>query len=83
MGSASRAKPEKLGEKLLKIRQGFEYSFTQMANKLSDERISIRRTDVQRFEIGTREPSLIILLRYARLVNVSTDLLIDDEQDLP
>jgi hypothetical protein len=35
------------------------------------------------FELGEREPSLIVLLRYARAAGVSTDVLIDDELDLP
>jgi transcriptional regulator with XRE-family HTH domain len=38
---------------------------------------------ISAFETGAREPSLPMLLRYARLVGVSTDVLIDDELDLP
>jgi hypothetical protein len=33
--------------------------------------------------LGTREPSLPTLLKYARSVGISTDVLIDDEIDLP
>lgn len=32
---------------------------------------------------GEREPSLIVLLRYARLAGVSMDVLADDGLDLP
>jgi transcriptional regulator with XRE-family HTH domain len=35
------------------------------------------------FEHGEREPTLIVLLRYARVAGVSTDILIDDDLDLP
>jgi len=35
------------------------------------------------YELGTREPPLPVLLRYARLVGVSTDVLIDDDLVLP
>ena len=35
------------------------------------------------FETGKREPSLIMLLQYARAANVSTDVLINDDLDLP
>jgi len=35
------------------------------------------------YELGTREPSLPVLLRYARLAKVSTDVLIDDKLTLP
>lgn len=31
---------------------------------------------------GTREPTLLVLLRYARLVGTSTDVLIDDKLEL-
>jgi transcriptional regulator with XRE-family HTH domain len=82
MGSASRTKPEKLGKKLLSIRQSFGYSFSQMAEILSDDKIAVLRTDVSRFEKGLREPSLIVLLRYARLVDISLDVLADDELEL-
>jgi transcriptional regulator with XRE-family HTH domain len=50
----------------------------------------IRRLDVEltqnrisEYETGKGEPPLPVLLRYARLVGVSTDVLIDDELDLP
>jgi transcriptional regulator with XRE-family HTH domain len=38
---------------------------------------------ISRFETGTREPTYIVLLRYAREAGISTDVLIDDELDLP
>jgi transcriptional regulator with XRE-family HTH domain len=46
-----------------------------------DDKLS--RTSISAYELGTGEPPLPVLLRYARLVNVSTDVLIDDELDLP
>lgn len=82
MGSASRVKPEYLAEKLLTIRNSFNCSQSEMANKLTTERIIIRRSDVSRYELGIREPSLIILFRYARLANVAVEVLIDDELNL-
>ena len=38
---------------------------------------------ISRFEQGKREPSLIILLEYARIAGVPMELLVDDELDLP
>jgi transcriptional regulator with XRE-family HTH domain len=38
---------------------------------------------VSGYELGTREPPLPILLKYARLAGVIVDVLIDDEMDLP
>jgi len=83
MGSAGRVKPEKLGKKLMAIRNQFEYSFSQMAERLSDEKARVLRTDISRFEKGLREPSLIILLRYAKLASTTLDALADDEIEFP
>ena len=35
------------------------------------------------YELGKRDPPLAVLLKYARVVNVSVEALIDDELDLP
>ncbi len=83
MGSASRMKPANLGEKLLAIRKNFDYSLSQMATALSNEQVKIPRTDISRFEKGQREPSLIVLLQYARLAGVTMEMLVDDEMKLP
>ena len=40
-------------------------------------------TVISAYEHGTREPNLLTLLRYARLVKVNVEALIDDEMDLP
>lgn len=82
MGSASRIKPEHLAKKLLVVRNNLNLSQTEMAEKLSWKRFKIRRSDVSRYEIGIREPSLIILLQYARLAGVTMEMLVDDEIEL-
>lgn len=82
MGRAKKKTPQRLGEKLKAIRDSFNFSFTQMANALSDEEIIVLRTDVNRFEKENREPSALILLRYARLMKVSVESLIDDNLEL-
>jgi transcriptional regulator with XRE-family HTH domain len=38
---------------------------------------------ISEYELGKNEPPLAVLLSYARAVNVSTDVLIDDRLDLP
>jgi transcriptional regulator with XRE-family HTH domain len=38
---------------------------------------------ISAYERGVREPPLIVLLNYARAVNVAVEALIDDEYDLP
>jgi hypothetical protein len=41
------------------------------------------QSNVSGFEVGERDPSLPVLLRYARVAGVCVDVLIDDELDLP
>jgi transcriptional regulator with XRE-family HTH domain len=80
MGRQPREKPARLGDKLLAIRQLLGYSQTQMAKMLE---LEINYSAISNYELGTREPSLIVLLRYARLARVPVELLLDDEVDLP
>ncbi|HEX7996871.1 MAG TPA: helix-turn-helix transcriptional regulator [Pyrinomonadaceae bacterium] len=79
---APRQKPERLAEKLRQIRNALGLSQDGMLERLglSDE---FFRSRISAYELGNREPPLPVLLRYARLVGVSTDVLIDDELDLP
>jgi transcriptional regulator with XRE-family HTH domain len=82
MGRAARERPKRLAEKLLQIRLALDLSQDGMVVRLGlDEKLF--RSSVSGYELGTREPSLPILLKYARCVGVSTDVLIDDELDLP
>jgi len=82
MGRTSREKPARLGEKLLQIRNALGLSQSEILSRLGlTERLS--RDDISKYERGVREPSLIVLLRYARAAGISTDVLIDDELDLP
>jgi transcriptional regulator with XRE-family HTH domain len=82
MGRAARERPKRLAEKLLQIRLTLDLSQDGMVVRLGlDEKLF--RSSVSGYELGTREPSLPILLKYARCVGVSTDVLIDDELDLP
>ncbi len=43
---------------------------------------AIIQTSISAYECGRREPPLLILLQYARISNISTDVLIDDSLDL-
>jgi len=82
MGRAARLKPARLAEKLLRIRTSLGLSQNGMINRLgmSEE---IIREDISKFESGKREPSLLVILQYARTANVWVEVLIDDALDLP
>lgn len=82
MGKAKRMKPEQLAEKLLKIREELKLSQSEMVERLGFAD-SFSRNYISAFELGTREPPLPVLLAYARLADISTDVLIDDKLNLP
>ena len=82
MGVKARQRPERLAEKLLQIRSALGLSQSEMLRRLGlEDAISYKK--ISDYERGEREPSLIILLQYARVAGISTDVLIDDALDLP
>jgi transcriptional regulator with XRE-family HTH domain len=80
MGRSGRTRPKRLAKKLQAIRMQLGLSQTEMSKRLE---LRVHYSAVSNYELGTREPDLIILLRYARLAGVSTDVLIDDKLNLP
>ncbi|HJS25107.1 MAG TPA: helix-turn-helix transcriptional regulator [Pyrinomonadaceae bacterium] len=80
MGRSRRNKPLKLSHKLLTIRRHLQLSQTQMAKALE---LKVHYSAVSNFELGTREPDLLIVLRYARLARIPMEMIVDDEMDLP
>jgi transcriptional regulator with XRE-family HTH domain len=82
MGRKARPQPERLGAKLLEIRNALGLSQSQMYKRLDVEDF-ISHKQLSKYELGITEPPLMILLRYARVAGISTDVLIDDEIDLP
>jgi transcriptional regulator with XRE-family HTH domain len=83
MGTARRPQPKYLPAKLLKIRQSLGLSQEQMAARLQQLKPPPQPGQISRFEQGQREPSLLILLEYARMAGISIDVLADDESELP
>jgi transcriptional regulator with XRE-family HTH domain len=82
MGKRARMRQERLAEKLLQIRIALGLSQTEMLRRLGfEDQIDYKR--ISEYELGKNEPPLAVLLQYARAANVSTDVLIDDELDLP
>ena len=72
MGKKARRKPERLAEKLVQIRTALGLSQSEMLKRLEVED-QIDYTAISKYELGRNEPSLIILLQYARAAGVSRE----------
>jgi transcriptional regulator with XRE-family HTH domain len=82
MGKVARPKPKFLGKKLKEVRTGLGLSQSEMLKQLElDEKVFY--SAISGYELGTREPPLPVLLKYARIARVCLDVLVDDELDLP
>jgi transcriptional regulator with XRE-family HTH domain len=82
MGKRARMKQKHLAGKLLQIRNALGLSQAELLRRLGfEDQLDYRR--ISEYELGKNEPPLRVLLEYARLVGLSTDVLIDDELDLP
>jgi len=82
MGAAARIKPKCLAGKLRRIRLALGLSQSELVKRLGYEGV-IKYHRISNYELGTGEPPLPVLLEYARLAGVSTDVLIDDKLNLP
>jgi transcriptional regulator with XRE-family HTH domain len=82
MGRSRRRRPKRLGEKLIRIRQAMSLSQEALLGRLEDN-AGLTQTSISGYELGDREPSLSVLLSYARLANVHLEVLADDKLDLP
>lgn len=83
MGQSRRPQPARLASKLRLIRELLELSQEQMAERLKHVKSPPQPGHVSEFESGKREPSLLVLVAYARLSGVLVDELVDDDLDLP
>jgi transcriptional regulator with XRE-family HTH domain len=77
-----RAMPKKLGRKLLQIRLSLGMSQREIVKALNYKDTPLRASQVSQYENGLREPTMMLVLAYARLAGVSTDVLIDDKMKL-
>ena len=67
--------PRKLARKLRRVRIRAGLSQSEIAKELG----VTDRAIISQFESGKRQPSLPVLLKYARLAGVIVDVLIDDK----
>lgn len=82
MGRATRRRPERLAEKLLRVRRALGLSQNEFIRRLGFED-EITQDYISAYERGVREPPLPVLLRIAKAANVLVEVLIDDDLDLP
>jgi transcriptional regulator with XRE-family HTH domain len=74
-----RAMPKKLGKKMRQIREGLGMSQRQIVDALNYKATPLRASQISQYETGQREPTMMLVLAYARLAGISTDVLIDDK----
>lgn len=77
-----RPKPNRLAEKLRQIRNALGLSQTRMLRHMGLED-TMHYSRISEYEQGTREPTLMTVLAYARAAGVHMEELVDDDVDLP
>jgi len=83
MGATKSERPERLAEKLRRIRLRLGLSQTGMAEALSKHGVRMYRGYVGSYENEDRLPSYLVLLAYAKIARVSMEQMVDDELELP
>ena len=83
MGQSRRQQPVRLAAKLKEVRTKLDLTQEQMAEQLHEVKAGLQSGHTSEYETGKREPSLLILLRYARIAGVLVEVLIDDDLNLP
>ncbi len=78
-----RPAPKRLGEKLIQIRATLGLSQTEMVKRLNYQESPLYAAQISNFEQSKREPPVMLILAYARTVNVPMEYLVDDKLDLP
>lgn len=77
-----RRRPKRLAQKLRQIRFILRLSQSELLSYLGlEEEISYHR--ISDYELGKTDPSLIVLVEYARVAGVNLELIADDRLNLP
>ena len=82
-GHGKQERPERLAEKLIKIRTKLGLSQTGMAEALERQGVKVSAGYVSRYELELRVPGLLIVKAYAKVAGVSMEQLVYDELELP
>lgn len=82
MGTRGRPRPVNLSRKLRQIRIALRLSQAEMVRRLGfGDSFHVGR--ISEYESNIREPSLLVLLAYARVAGVHLEDIVDDDIDLP
>ena len=79
MGRSYRSRPRRLADKLKAIRLKLGFTQAEMVKALAVRDEPLRPASISGYELGQREPPLLVLLRYARLGGCTMEQLVDDK----
>ncbi|HJT28549.1 MAG TPA: helix-turn-helix transcriptional regulator [Pyrinomonadaceae bacterium] len=74
--------PKKLGKKMKQIRESLGMSQREIVKALNYKDTPLRASQISQYETGQREPTMMLVLAYARLANVPMECLVDDKMKL-
>ena len=77
-----RAMPKKLGKKMKQIRERLGMSQREIVKALNYKDTPLRASQISQYEQGQREPTMMLVLAYARLAKVPMECLVDDKMKL-
>ena len=83
MGRSYRSRPKRLADKLKAIRLQLGLTQADMVKALAVKDEPLRPASISGYELGQREPPLLVLLRYARLGHCTMEQLVDDKIKWP
>ena len=69
-----RAMRKKLDKKLLQIRESLGMSQREIVKALNYEDTPLRASQISQYETGQREPTMMLVLAYAKLAGISPTL---------
>lgn len=78
-----RAMPKKLGKKLRQIRESLGMSQREIVTALNYKDTPLRASQISQYENSQREPTMMLVLAYARLAKVPMERLVDDKMKMP
>jgi transcriptional regulator with XRE-family HTH domain len=74
--------PKKLGKKLRQIREQLGMSQREIVTALNYTATPLRASQISQYENNQREPTMMLVLAYARLAKVPMEVLVDDKLKL-